>query len=106
MRSKVYKGQSGEVRGKQGSSRNFRITSGVPQACVLGSRFVSALLRWAMQSWWRDAPLKKNYQRNGQIALLDLRAADGIRFLAHHQVTLCRSHMIWSLYCRNCRRLD
>ena len=45
MLSKLYEGQSGEVRGKWGSSRNFPITSSVRQGCVLSPRWFSAVLQ-------------------------------------------------------------
>ena len=58
MRSKLYEGQSGEVRGKWESNRNFPILSGVRQGCVLSPRLFSAVLQWAMKTWGRDASLK------------------------------------------------
>ena len=82
MLSKLYEGQSGEVRGKWGSSRNFPITSGVRQGCVLSPRLFSAVLQWAMKGWRRDVPLKGFDLGDGQPALLDLRFADDILLFA------------------------
>ena len=78
MLSKLYEGQSGEVRGKWVSSRNFPITSGVRQGCVLSLPLFSAVLQWAMKGWRRDVPLKGFDLGDGQPALLDLRFADDI----------------------------
>ena len=82
MRSKLYEGQSGEVRGKWESSRNFPILSGVRQGCVLSPRLFSAVLQWAMKTWGRDASLKGFNLGDGQPALLDLRFADDILLFA------------------------
>ena len=82
MPSKLYEDQSGEVRTKWGSSRNFRITSGVRQGCVLSPRLFSAVLQWAMKGWRRDAHLKGFDLGDGQLALLDLRFADDILLFA------------------------
>ena len=82
MLSKLYEGQSGEVRGNWGSSRNFPITSGVRQGCVLSPRLFSAVLQWAMKSWRRDASLKGFDSGDGQPELLDLRFADDILLFA------------------------
>ena len=82
MLSKLYEGQSGEVRGKWGSSRNFPITSGVRQGCVLSPRLFSAVLQWAMKNWRREASLKGFDLADGQPALLDLRFADDILLFA------------------------
>ena len=82
MLSKLYEGQSGEVRGKCGSSRNFPITSGVRQACVLRLRLFSAVLQWAMKNWRRDVSLKGFDLGDGEPALLDLRSADDILLFA------------------------
>ena len=82
MLSKLHEGQSGEVRCKWGSSRNFPITSGVRQGCVLSPRIFSAVLQWAMKGWKRDVPLKGFDFGDGQPALLDLRFADDILLFA------------------------
>ena len=82
MLSKLYEGQSGEVQGKWGSSRNFPITSGVRQGCVLSPRLFSAVLQWAMKNWRRDASLKGFDLGDGESALLDLRFADDILLFA------------------------
>ena len=82
MLSKLYEGQSGEVRGKCGSSRNFPITSGVKHGCVLSPRLFSAVLQWAMKGWRRDVPLKGFVLGGGPPALLDLRFADDILLFA------------------------
>ena len=82
MLSKLYEGQSGEVPGKWGSSRNFPITSGVRQGCVLSPRLFSAVLQWAMKNWRRDASLKGFDLGDGEPALLDLRFADDILLFA------------------------
>ena len=70
------------MRGKWGSTRNFPITSGVRQGCVLSPRLFSAVLQWAMKSWRRDASLKGFDLGDGQPALLDLRFADDIILFA------------------------
>ena len=70
------------MRGKWGSSRNFPITSGVRQGCVLSPRLFSAVLQWAMKGWRRDVPLKGFDLGDGQPALLDLRFADDILLFA------------------------
>ena len=82
MLSKLYENQSGDVRTKWRSSRNFPITSGVRQGCVLSPRLFSAVLQWAMKGWRRDAHLKGFDLGDGQLALLDLRFADDILFFA------------------------
>ena len=82
MLSKLYEGQSGEVRGKSGSRCSFPTTSGVRQGCALSPRLFSAVLQWAMQGWRRDAPLKGFDLGDGQPALLDLRFADDIVIFA------------------------
>ena len=82
MLSKLYESQSGEALGKWGSSRNFSITSGVRQGCVLSPRLFSAVLQLAMKSWRRDASLKGFDLGDGQPALLDLRFADDILLFA------------------------
>ena len=82
MLSKLYENQSGEVRTKWGSSRNFPITSGVRQGCVLSPLLFSAVLQWAMKGWRRDAHLKGFDSGDGQLALLDLRFADDILLFA------------------------
>ena len=74
------------MRGKWGSSRNFPITSGVREGCVLSPRLLSAVLQWAMTGWRRDAPLKAFDLADGQPALLDMRFADDILLLARSYV--------------------
>ena len=86
MLSKLYEGQSGEVQGKWGSSRNFPIASGVRQKCVLSPRLFSAVLQWAMKNWRRDASLKGFDLGDGEPALLDLRFADDILLFAKSYV--------------------
>ena len=96
MLSKLYEGQSGEVRGNWGSSRNFPITSGVRQGCVLSPRLFSAVLQWAMKSWRRDASLK-GFDSGGW----PTRVA-GSAFCRRHLI-ICKIicwNRIWSLHCR------
>ena len=52
------------------------------QGCVLSPCLFSAMLRWVMTSWRRDASLKGFDLGDGQPALLDLRFADDILLFA------------------------
>lgn len=70
--SKLYESQSGKVRRKSESGRNFSITSGVRQGCGLSPRLFSAVPHWAMIGWSGFHP------GDGQLALLDLRFANDI----------------------------
>ena len=97
--SKLYEGQSGEVRGKWESSRNFPITSGVRHGCVLSPRLFSAVLQWAMKNWRRDASSKGFDLGDGQPALLDLRFADDILLFAksHAETVLLLHDLVTAL---------
>ena len=54
--------------GEWGRSRNFTITAGVKQGCVLSPRLFSATLEWALRGW----------KKASQGARIDLR--DGFLF--------------------------
>ena len=46
-----YDRQFGEVIGSSGLSRNFNVTGGVRQGCVLSHRLLCAVLKFVMQKW-------------------------------------------------------
>ena len=60
----IYDQQIGKVVGEWGRSRNFTITAGVKQGCVLSPRLFSATLEWALRGW-------KNASRGAGIDLRD-----------------------------------
>ena len=92
-------GQSREVRGESGSSRNFPMMSGVRQGCVLSPRLLSTVMQWAMEGWRRDAPMKGFDLWDGEPALLDLPfAGDNFVFPKSYAETVS-SYTIWCLCC-------
>ena len=63
----IYDQQIGEVVGEWGRSRNFAITAGVKQGCVLSPRLFSATLEWAGKMHPKGQPKAKYSQQNSWI---------------------------------------
>ena len=81
------------MRGESGSSRNFPMTSGVRQGCVLSPRLLSTVMQWAMEGWRRDAPMKGFDVWDGEPALLDLPfAGDNLVFAKSYAETVSLLH--------------
>jgi len=81
----LYQGQSGHVRGKSKSSKEFDILAGVRQGCVLSPRLFCCVLEWAMAKWRRRVQSNGFDLGDGMRRLLDLRFADDVVFFARTQ---------------------
>ena len=64
--------------GEWGGSRNFTITAGVKQGCVLSPRLFSATLEWALRGWKNASQRAGIDLRDGLPNLMELRFADDI----------------------------
>ena len=72
-----------KVVGEWGRSRNFTITAGVKQGCVLSPRLFSATLEW-VPSGWKNASRGAGIDlRDGLPNLMELRFADDILLFAN-----------------------
>ena len=69
--------------GKWGRSRNFTITAGVKQGCVLSPRLFSATLEWALRGWKSASRGAGIDLRDGLPNLMELRFADDILLFAN-----------------------
>ena len=79
----IYDQQIGEVVGEWGRSRNFAITAGVKQGCVLSPRLFSATLEWALRSWENASQGAGIDLGDGLPNLMELRFADDILLFAN-----------------------
>ena len=79
----IYDQQIGEVVGEWGRSRNFAITAGVKQGCVLSPRLFSATLEWALRSWKNASQGAGIDLGDGLPNLMELRFADDILLFAN-----------------------
>ena len=68
--------------GDWGRSREFSITAGVRQGCVLSPRLFCCVLQWAMDRWRSRVGPAGIDLRDDMRRLLDLRFADDILLFA------------------------
>ena len=79
----IYDQQIGEVVGEWGRNRNFAITAGVKQGCVLSPRLFSATLEWALRSWKNASQGAGIDLGDGLPNLMEPRFADDILLFAN-----------------------
>ena len=84
----MYEDQVGQVRGEWGHSREFTITGGVRQGCVLSPRLFCCALQWAMARWRIQAGPAGFDLHDGLPTLVDLRYADDILLFAPTRAAL------------------
>ena len=79
----IYDQQVRKVVGEWGRSRNFTITAGVKQGCVLSPRLFSATLEWALRGWKNASQGAGIDLRDGLPNLMEIRFANDILLFAN-----------------------